>query len=130
VVYIQALNRLTRVRWTGLTVSRGVDSSPHTGLPPSSGLGWEEKRSEVQPLGQCPLPGGYCVCGGSEGAASPGRAKTSSPGRKTVPGPLHGSAMKERVKKPAGLKTRPTWLRQDCLGASPAVGCGDARCQA
>jgi hypothetical protein len=28
-----------------------------TGLPPSSGLGWEEKRSEVQPLGRCPLTG-------------------------------------------------------------------------
>ncbi len=28
-----------------------------TGLPPSSGLGWEEKRSEVQHLWRCPLMG-------------------------------------------------------------------------
>jgi hypothetical protein len=28
-----------------------------TGLPTSSGLGWKEKRSEVQPLGGCPLMG-------------------------------------------------------------------------
>jgi hypothetical protein len=30
VVYIHALYKLTRVRQTGLTVSRDVDSSPHT----------------------------------------------------------------------------------------------------
>ncbi len=28
---------------------------------------------------------------------------------------------KKKVKKPPGLKTRPTWLRQDHLGASLAV---------
>ncbi len=37
---------------------------------------------------------------------------------------------KEKVKRPAGLRTRPAWLRQDRLGASPAVCCGDAGCQA
>jgi hypothetical protein len=26
-----------------------------TGLPPSSGLGWEKERSEVHPLRRCPL---------------------------------------------------------------------------
>jgi hypothetical protein len=30
-----------------------------------------------------------------------------------------------KVKKPAGLKTRPAWLQQDRLGANPAVCRGD-----
>ncbi len=34
-----------------------------------------------------------------------------------------------KVKKPAGLKTRPAWLRQDRLGVNPAVCRGDAGCQ-
>ncbi len=40
------------------------------------------------------------------------------------------AAPEEEVKKPAGLKTRPARLRQDCLGANPAVCRGDAGCQA
>ncbi len=35
-----------------------------------------------------------------------------------------------KVKRPAGLKTRPAWLQQDHLGANPAVCRGDAGCQA
>jgi hypothetical protein len=31
---------------------------------------------------------------------------------------------KKKEKKPAGLKTRPTWWRQDRLGACPVVCCG------
>ncbi len=42
---------------------------------------------------------------------------------------LVAAPMKEKVKRPAGLKTRPAWLQQDRLGASPAVCCGDAGCQ-
>jgi hypothetical protein len=37
---------------------------------------------------------------------------------------------KRKVKKPAGLKTRPPWLRQERLGVNPAVCRGDADCQA
>ncbi len=37
---------------------------------------------------------------------------------------------KRKVKRTVGLKTRPAWLRQDCLGVSPAVCRGDAGCQA
>ncbi len=33
---------------------------------------------------------------------------------------------KKKVKIPAGLKTRPAWLQQDRLGASPAVCRGKA----
>ncbi len=40
------------------------------------------------------------------------------------------AAMEEKVKKPAGLNTRPAWLRQDRLGANPAVCRGDTGCQA
>ncbi len=36
--------------------------------------------------------GGFRVCGTCDGAAGPRRAKTSSPGRKTVPEPSHGGA--------------------------------------
>jgi hypothetical protein len=40
------------------------------------------------------------------------------------------AAPERKVKIPAGLKTRPAWLRQGRLGAKPAVCCGDAGCQA
>ncbi len=36
------------------------------------------------------------------------------------------AAPEGKVKKPAGIKTRPTWLRQGRLGASPAVCRGGA----
>ncbi len=39
-------------------------------------------------------------------------------------------AVPDKVKNPAGLETRPAWLRPDRLGASPAVCCGVAGCQA
>jgi hypothetical protein len=38
--------------------------------------------------------GGFCCCGDSDGAAGPGCAKTSALGRKTVPGPFRGGAIK------------------------------------
>ncbi len=40
------------------------------------------------------------------------------------------AAPKRKVKKPAGLKMRPAWLRQDCLSTNPVVCRGDAGCQA
>jgi hypothetical protein len=40
------------------------------------------------------------------------------------------AAPEKKVKKPAGLKTRPAWLQQDRLGANPAVCRGDAGSQA
>ncbi len=40
------------------------------------------------------------------------------------------AASEKKVKKRAGLKTRPAWLQQDRLGANPAVCCGEAGCQA
>jgi hypothetical protein len=39
------------------------------------------------------------------------------------------AVLEEKVKKPAGLKTRPAWLRQGRLGANPVVCRGDAGCQ-
>ena len=41
-----------------------------------------------------------------------------------------GVAPEEKEKKPAGLKTRPTWLQQDRLGANLAVCHDDAGCEA
>ncbi len=99
-----------------------------TGLPLSSGLGWKEKRSEVQPLGRCTLTGRvlrlwrrYRACGGCEGAAGPRRAKTSLPGRKMVSGPFCGGA---------GEKGVETSGSEDRLGASPAVCRSVVGCQA
>jgi hypothetical protein len=42
--YIQTLYRVTGVHPTGLTVNQGC-CQVSKGLPPSSGLGWKEKRS-------------------------------------------------------------------------------------
>jgi hypothetical protein len=55
VVYIQALYRMTRVCQTGWTVSRGCRQLS-TVLPTSSGLGSEEKRSEVRGPTSWPVP--------------------------------------------------------------------------
>jgi hypothetical protein len=54
------------------------------------------------------------------GSASPGRAKTSSLGRKWFRDRLV-AAPEKKVKRPAGLKTRPAWLRQDRLCVNPGV---------
>jgi hypothetical protein len=54
--YIQVPHRVIGVHPTGLTVDQGF-RQVSTGLPPSSGLGWKEKRSEVQPLWWCMLTG-------------------------------------------------------------------------
>jgi hypothetical protein len=106
---VHVLSSVAGVHLTGLTADQGC-RQVSTGLPPSSVLGWKEKRSEV----------GYRGCGTCEGAAGPGYAKTSSLGRKRFRERLV-AAPEVKVKKPAGLKTRPAWLRQDCLGANPAV---------
>jgi hypothetical protein len=76
------------------------------------------------------LRDGYRVCGGCEGAAGPRHAKTSSPGRKTVPGPSRDGADEGGGEETSGSETRLTWLLQDRLGASPAVYRGNAGCQA
>jgi hypothetical protein len=54
--YIKEQYRLAGVHPTGVTVHQGC-RRVSTGLPRSSGLGWKEKRSEVQPLWRCPLTG-------------------------------------------------------------------------
>ncbi len=66
-----------------------------TGLPPSSGLGWEEKRSEVQPLGGARWRDGYRVCGDCEGTASPRHAKLPRQVGKLFRDPSRGSAREE-----------------------------------
>jgi hypothetical protein len=47
---------------------------------------------------------GYRVCGGCEGAAGPVHAKTSSPGRKMVPGPFHGGDREAEGEETSGSK--------------------------
>jgi hypothetical protein len=41
---------------------------------------------------------------------------------------LMAAPEKKKVKKPEGLKMRPAWLWQDCLGANPAICCGMVGC--
>ncbi len=47
--YIQGLYKGARVHTTGLAVNQGCRPVSR-GLPPSSGLGWKEKRSEAVPF--------------------------------------------------------------------------------
>jgi hypothetical protein len=91
VVSIQALYRLTRVCWTGLTVSRGIDRSPQ-GSPRALASVGRRRGQRSNLLGSARCWGGYHVCGGCEGVAGPRCAKTSSPGRKMVPASSRGSA--------------------------------------
>ncbi len=91
-VYIQVLYRVTRVRRTGLTVPRGVGGSPQ-GSPRALAMTGRRRGQRSNLFGGARWRDGYHVCGGCEGAVGPGRAKTSLPGRKTVPGPSRGNAM-------------------------------------
>ncbi len=98
-----------------------------TGLPLCSGLGWEEKRSEVQPL----VDGiGTASVEAVKAPAVKGVQKPPRQAGKRFRDRRVAVLQKKKVKIPAGLKTSPAWLRQDRLGASPAVCRGDAGCQA
>ncbi len=74
--------------------------------------------------------GGFRYCGGVDGAAGPGHAKTSALDRKTVPGPLCGGAAIE------GLEAKGCATDTRLATAEPpgrlflVVGRGDADCQA
>ncbi len=59
-----------------------------------------------------------------------GMQKPPSRVRKRVQDRLLVAPGKKKVKKPAGLKTRPAWLREDRLGMNPAVCRGVTGCQA
>ncbi len=87
-----------------------------TGLPLSSGLGWEKKRSEVQPLWRCLWRDRYRVCGTWDDATGPGHAKTSSLGRKTVPGPSRGGAKEWEGQETSGSEN------ETCLVAARPPG--------
>jgi hypothetical protein len=63
-----------------------------------------------------------------KGTASVGTMKAPP-----VPGmqkPACRVGKRKEVNKPAGLKTKPAWLRQDRLNVNPAVCHGDVGCQA
>ncbi len=92
--YIQVLYRVDRVRSTGLTVTRGIGSSPQ-GSPRSLASAGRRRGQRSNLFGGAHCRDGYCVYGGCEGTAGPGHAKTSSPGRKTVPGPSHVGTREE-----------------------------------
>jgi hypothetical protein len=52
---------------------------------------------------------GYRVCGGCEGTVDPGRAKTSSPGTKTVSGPSRGGAEEGEGEETSGSENETCW---------------------
>jgi hypothetical protein len=95
-----------------------------TGLPQSSGLGWEEKRSCALSVGETDTAPVEAV----KALPVPGVQKPPRQVGKRFRDRRVAAPEKRKVKRPAGLKTRPACLRQDCLGASPAVCCGDAGC--
>jgi hypothetical protein len=51
----------------------------------------------------------------------PGMQKTSSPGRKTVPGLSRGGTNEREGEETNRFENRPTWLQQDRLGTSLVV---------
>ncbi len=123
--------RVGGVHPTGLTRRQGC-TQVSTGLPPSSGLCREEKRSEVRGPTSVAVP--------VDGTGTASVAQVMAPPVPCVQKPPRwvGKRFWDRlvaepegkVKKPAGLKTRPTWLRQDRLGANPAVCRDNTGCQA
>jgi hypothetical protein len=106
VVYIQALYRLTRVRQTGLTISRGVDSSPQGSPALWPQLGEEEVRG----------PTSWVVPDNGTGTTSVEDVKALPvPGVQKPPRQVgkrfwdcHMAVpRKEKAKKPLSLNTRP-----------------------
>jgi hypothetical protein len=61
----------------------------------------------------------YRVCGGYEGADSPGGAKTSSPGRKTVPGPSRGGAGEDEGEETSGSENKTRVVAARLPGREP-----------
>ncbi len=123
--YIQVLYRVTRVRRTGLAVSRGAGSS----LQGSPKFWPQLEGEEVRGLNSRVVP----VDGTGTGSVEAVKA-LPVPGMQKPPRWV-GKCFRERFvaapgKKPVGLQMRPAWLRQDRLGTNPAVGRGDVGCQA
>ncbi len=102
---IQALYRLTRVRRTGLTVSRGVDSSPQ-GFPRAlASVGGEEVRGPTS--WAVPTDGmGTVFVEAVKAPLVPGVQKPPHRVGKRFQHRPVAVPMKEKAKKPAGLKTR------------------------
>jgi hypothetical protein len=118
VAYKEALYRLTRVRRTGLTISRGIDSSPQGSPPPLASAGRRRgQRSNL--LGAEQSWDRYRVCGGCEGTAGPRRAKTSSLGRKKVLGLLCGSADEGEGEETSGSENKTRLDAVRLLGREP-----------
>jgi hypothetical protein len=100
------------------------------GLPSSSGLGCKEETrgptSWAVPIDKM----GTLSVEAVNAPPVPGMQKPPRRVGKRFRDCFVAALEKAKVKKPAGLKTRPAWLWQDCLGGSPAVCRGDAGCQA
>jgi hypothetical protein len=102
-----------------------------TGLPPElwPRLGGEEVRGPTS--WAVPVDGmGTVSVEAVKAPPVPGVQKPPRRVGKRFRDRLMAAPGKVKVKKPAGLQTRPPWLRQGRLGASPAVCRGVAGCQA
>jgi hypothetical protein len=119
--------RVLRVQPTGLTVARGVRRCHRA--PPEL---WRRPGGEE-------VKGPTSVAVPIDGTGTASVAPMMAPPVPGVQKPPRwvGKRFRDRlvavpegkVKKPAGLKTRPAWLRQDRLGANPAVCHGNTGCQ-
>ncbi len=91
---MQVQFRVTRVHPTGLTVARGVCRCPQ-GSPWALASAGRRRGQRSNLCGGARWRDGYRVCGSCDGAAGPGRGKTSLLGSKMVPGPSRGGAGRE-----------------------------------
>jgi hypothetical protein len=100
----------------GLATNQGRRKPPQGSPPEQWPRKWRGQGQRSILVGGFHSRCGYRLCGGCEGAAGPGRAKTSPRvGEKRFPGGF-SAAPAAMVKKPAGLKTRPAWKQLDRLG--------------
>ncbi len=127
--YIQMQYRVGGVHPTGLTVARGVRRCPQGSPELWPRLGGEEVRGPTSV--SVPVDGtGTASVAPVMAPPVPGVQKPPCRVGKRFQDRLVAAPEKEKLKRPAGLITRPGWLRRDRLGPSPAVCHGDAGCQA
>jgi hypothetical protein len=93
---VHVLSRVTGIHPLVWPPTRDVGRCPQ-GSPRALALAGRRRGQRSNLLGGARWRKEYRVCGTCEGTAGPGRAKTSSPDRKTVLGPSRGGAGEEGV---------------------------------
>ncbi len=113
-MYCVELLEYIRLVWPS---TRDVSRCPQ-GSPRALASAGRRRGQRSNLLGGARWRDGYRFCGTCEGAAGPGRAKTSSPGRKTVLGPSCGGAGKEGVET-SGSENETRLVAAELPGCEP-----------